>query len=164
MKPIARALAALSLLALMPAARTAEPQDLLQSLATCGESWHDWRSDEKRMGYFASTVQANFERNDKRRVWLPRKPVQLIGHRVTELIPQSVGMGLGFSVTLDAPWQQVRTSFEKALGKPMKDCSESDGMTMCELPLAERRTAVLMTRTAAPQVGTMVGCYYFYEK
>lgn len=169
MKPIPRAIArgsaALALLALLPAARTAEPQDLLLSLATCAESWHDWRRDEQRMAHFASTMQAHFELDRKRRVWVPRQPMQLMGHRVTELTPQSVGMGLGFAVTLDAPMQKVRPSFEAALGKPMKSCDKGDGMSMCELPLAERRTAVLMAPLAKPQPSvTVVGCYYFYEQ
>jgi hypothetical protein len=45
----------------------------------------------------------------------PKAPMTLLGHPVVHVFPQSVGMGLGFSALVRAPFAQVRQSFEKQL-------------------------------------------------
>jgi hypothetical protein len=90
--------------------------------------------------------------------------VTFLGFPVFELTPDSAGMGVGFTVTVKAPIDKVRKSFETALGKTLKGCESSDGLTTCSLQLAPKRTALLVSPTNKPEVGTLAGCYYEYQK
>lgn len=52
---------------------------------------------------------------------------------------------------------------EKSLGKKFH-CEAGDGMQSCELPVAEKRTFMLMAEESAREKQTLVGCYYYYER
>ena len=52
----------------------------------------------------------------------PKAKVQVVGLPVLQVYPESVGMGVGFSVILDAPFDIAREHAEKALGKPLGKC------------------------------------------
>lgn len=144
-------------------ARGTELAPELARLATCEESWYDSRRDEARMGAFGQALRAQFRPEDRSPVWKPLAPVTWLGHEVLEITPQSVGMGLGFAVTLKAPSSAVRPAYEQRLGQAMERCESSDGLHSCERTLAPKRTAIMMAPLKKPEAGTLVGCYYFYE-
>ena len=73
-------------------------------------------------------------------------------------------MGVGFSVVVDATFDDARRAVEQALGKPLGQCDTGDGMRMCELPIADQRTVTLMSSDRPADKETLVGCYYLYEK
>jgi hypothetical protein len=83
---------------------------------------------------------------------------------VLEITPQSVGMGLGFAVTLKLAHGAAQAAFERALGQSLERCENGDGMRSCERKLAPQRSAVMMSPLSKPERGTLVGCYYFYQQ
>lgn len=159
-------LAGVSLVAPSQAAAddAAQAQQQLLRMATCQDSWYDMRRDEGRMRQFAALVQGGFEPQRQSPAFLPRRATTLLGHPVVELYPQSVGMGVGFSVALDAPFERAKADFERALGKPLTRCESGDGMHSCELPLGEKKTAILMAPMQPGVARTLLGCYYFYQQ
>lgn len=164
MKTLALAIAAATFagIAAGPTAHAAdEPQ--LQRLALCQDSWFDWKDDDARMARFASYFESRFERNPQGDAFAPKTPMQALGHAVTQVYPQSIGMGVGFSLVVNADFAQVRAAIEQQLGKPMT-CTTSDGMRSCELKLGPKKTALLMTGQNGPAKTSLVGCYYFYQQ
>jgi hypothetical protein len=95
---------------------------------------------------------------------VPRSRTEIAGLRVTQLFPDSVGMGVGLSVTVEAKFDKARTRLEKTLGKKFAHCETSDGMRTCELQIAEKRIVMLMAEDDPKAASTLVGCYYFYKK
>jgi hypothetical protein len=83
---------------------------------------------------------------------------------VAEAYPDSVGMGVGFSLTVDAPYDTARAAMEKALAKKLVHCEASDGMKTCELEVASQRTVTIMAGDRPKSRQTLIGCYYYYEK
>lgn len=162
MKPLASAVLLLTALASTPPVAAADDPGLLR-LASCQDSWLDWRRDETQMKRFADLVLGGFSRQDRSPAFIPQSPSSLLGFPITELYPQSVGMGLGFSVAITASFDEARQGFEKLLGKPMA-CSRGEGMRNCELVLGEKKTAMLMAPDKAGSRQALVGCYYYYEK
>ena len=86
------------------------------------------------------------------------------GLHVAQVFPDSVGMGVGFSVGVDATFDQTRRSLEKMLGKPLVKCEVGDNMRSCALEIAEKRTLMVMAEDNAKNGTTLLGCYYYYEK
>jgi hypothetical protein len=81
------------------------------------------------------------------------------------VFPESVGMGVGFSIVVNANFTKTKTSLEKKLGKTINKCEPpSDNMRTCELEIAEKKTITLMAEDNPKSTTTLVGCYYFYEK
>jgi len=150
------------LFAVAPALAADDPG--IARLATCKESWLDWKNDPARSKNFGDRFRADFSPHDNDPYWLPKSDKSILGLRVLEVYPESVGMGVGFSVVVDAPFDKTRKIFEKSLGHPLGKCDDSDGMRMCELDIAEKRTFTLMAEDGAKSAGTLVGCYYYYEK
>ncbi|MEO8098712.1 MAG: hypothetical protein ABI811_13500 [Acidobacteriota bacterium] len=146
------------------AAYAADLDPLLQRLVLCQDSWQDFTKDPARGKKFGDALNAQFQRDDKKRLHVPRGQVTYLGYPVFELTPETAGMGLGFTVTVKAPMDKVRKSFEAALGKALTSCEKGDGLTFCSLELAPKRTAMLVSPTAKPEIGTVIGCYYEYEK
>jgi hypothetical protein len=83
---------------------------------------------------------------------------------VVEAFPESVGMGVGFSLTVEAPLEKARAQVEKAIGRTFKACERDGGMLSCLLEVADKRTLMLMSDDSAKSKRTLVGCYYFYAK
>ena len=73
-------------------------------------------------------------------------------------------MGVGFSVVVDASFEETKHALERDLGKPLSDCQASDGMRTCELSIAEQRTVMLVSNDPPNDKTSLFGCYYFYEK
>lgn len=155
---------ALALLLIGTAAQAAEPQDTLSRLASCQESWLDMKDDPARAQKFAEVIKAHFVQDDRAPTWKPRKPLSWLGQPILEITPQSIGMGLGFAVTVKATAKDVKPAYEQLVGQPLGQCERGDGAMTCEREIAEKRTAMLAAPLTKPELGTMLGCYYFYQQ
>jgi hypothetical protein len=80
------------------------------------------------------------------------------------MTPESAGMGVGFAITVKAPMDKVRKSFEAALGKQLKECESGDGLNFCGLEIGPKRTVMMIGPSTKPEQGTLLGCYYEYVK
>jgi hypothetical protein len=143
----------------------AADDDALARMALCKDSWTDWqKSEPTKLKAFADSFHAHFSPHDNDPYFLPKAKVAVMGINVSQAFPGSVGMGVGFSLTLDATFDDTRKATEKALGKALQKCESGEGMRNCELGIAPQRTVMLMAEDK-PGVGhTLIGCYYFYEK
>ncbi|MEO5922984.1 MAG: hypothetical protein ABIR70_04070 [Bryobacteraceae bacterium] len=145
-------------------AHSADLDPLLQRLVLCQDSWQDFEKSPAAGKKTGDALDAQFQRDDKKRLHVPRGQVTYLGFPIFELTPESAGMGVGFTITVKAPMDKVRKSFETALGKKLSNCESGDGLTTCMLELAPKRTVMLISPTAKPEVGTVLGCYYEYVK
>ena len=137
----------------------------LARMTMCQDSWFDWqKSDPAALKKFVDRIRTGFSPHDNDPYVLPKAETSIMGLHVTQVYPESVGMGVGFSLIVDAPFDKARKIFEKALGRPLGKCDASDGMKMCELDIAEKRDFTLMAEDSPKSTTTLVGCYYFYEK
>ena len=134
-------------------------------MAACKDSWLDWsKNDPAQLKMFGDDFRANFSHKDDDAFFVPKAEESIAGLRVLQVFPQSVGMGVGFSAVVAAPFEKTRATMEKTLGKPLRKCDSSDGMKTCELEIAEQRTFMQMSEDSPKSTTTLVGCYYFYEK
>jgi hypothetical protein len=163
MKTLAPVIAlAITALATAPTAHAAdEPQ--LQRLALCQDSWYDWKDDDARMARFASDFESRFERSPQGDAFAPKTPTQAFGRSVTQVYPQSVGMGVGFSLVVNADFAQARAAIEQQLGRPMS-CTTGEGVRSCELKLGPKKTALLMTGQNGQAKTSRVGCDDFDQQ
>ena len=134
----------------------------LGRLATCQESWFDWKDDDRRMGQLADRFNAKYTRIEDDAAFVPKVPGKVLGFALVKVYPQSVGMGVGFSLQLEGPFAQIRRAVDR-LGKPL-ECSDSDGMTSCGLELSEKKTVMLTAFGDGADAVNLLGCYYYYEK
>jgi hypothetical protein len=154
--------AIVALFAICPAMATDDAG--LARLTTCQDSWLVWsKSDPPRLNKFAAQFHAAFVHKGNDAFSTPKAETTIAGLRVVQVYPESVGMGVGFSVIVDASFESTRKTFEKFFGKPLQSCDASDGMHTCELDIAEQRTFAVMAQDDAKS-RTLVGCYYYYEK
>jgi hypothetical protein len=134
-------------------------------LATCQNSWLDWqKSDPARLKKLGEYFGATFSHKDNDPFGIPKSNVPIAGLRITQAFPDSIGMAVGFSVTVDAPFDKARAAVEKIVGKKLAHCETGDNMKTCTLQIADQRTVTLMASDPPDKNGTLVGCYYFYEK
>lgn len=161
---IARTLAALALsLAFVPA-RAADDAALTR-MALCQDSWLDWtKTDPARFEAFRGHFMSAFSPHDNDPYMLPKASVSVVGLRVAQAFPASVGMGVGFSLTVDATFDNARKAVEKALGRKLAHCESGEGMKTCALEIAPQRTVMLMAPDDPKGHQTLIGCYYYYEK
>lgn len=147
----------------MPAWGASDPR--VEDLALCRDSWLDWkRTAPAKLESFGAFLRSDFAHSDNDAFVTPKSRMTIAGLEVTQVFPGSVGMGLGFSVQLDATFDVARQALERELGMPLRDCETSDGMRTCELSIAEQRTAILVSGDPPNDQTTLAGCYYFYEK
>jgi hypothetical protein len=152
------------IVALVPPANAGNTTSI-ERMATCQDSWVDWtKHDPARMKAFGDDFRADFSHSGNDAFATPKKPKTVAGLNVSQVFPESVGMGVGFSVTVDAPFDETKRHLEKMLGKAFAKCEAGDGMHSCERQIAEQRTLTLMAEDNAKSAATLVGCYYFYEK
>ena len=164
MRSASRAGPILSLLALaMPAWGASEPR--VEDLALCRDSWLDWKStDPSKLESFGAFLRSDFSHDDNDAFFTPKSAMTIDGLNITQVVPGSLGMGLGFSVVVDAPFDATRQVLERELGMPLLGCESDEGMRTCELSIAEQRTVVLVSGDPPNDTTTLVGCYYYYEK
>jgi hypothetical protein len=137
----------------------------LTRMATCQDSWVEWgKVDPARFKVFAEHIHAAFTPHGNDPYMLPKASVSVLGLHVAQVFPESIGMGVGFSLTIDAPFDTTRAAIEKTLGKKLVHCEASDGMKSCELEIAQQRTVTLMAGDDPKARQTLIGCYYYYEK
>lgn len=134
-------------------------------MATCQDSWLDWKtSDPAKLQAFAAQFGSGYTQGADGQFLVPKSPQTLAGLRITQVFPESVGMGVGFSVAVDAPFDATRKRVETLLGKKLGKCEASDGMRSCELELAPQRTVSVTAGDDPKSHTTLVGCFYLYEK
>ena len=157
---------AFALLLVAPLASAAPTADTgAERMVLCQDSWLDWqKAGDPRLKQLAAHFQTAYTHKDNDPFTVPNAPVTILGFRVLQIYPGSVGMGLGFSVLVDAPFDKARASIERALGKKLVKCDTSDGMKECELQIAEQRTVMLMSSGDSKTESTLLACYYYYEK
>lgn len=135
----------------------------LERLAMCQDSWLVWsKTDPVRMKTFTDNIQSNYSRSDA--FFVPKSPKTVAGFHVTQVYPESVGMGVGFSIVVDGKFDAVRRAVEGKVGKSLKACETSDNMRSCELEIGEERTLTILAEDNAKSSTTLFGCYYYYEK
>ena len=139
---------------------------IIQRLALCQDSWLDMqKGDPAQLKTTGDHLRAVFAPpNGDEPFVLPNTNLTIAGMRITQAFPNSVGMGVGFSATVAAPFDVARKNVESVMGKKLPHCEASDGMKSCELQIAEKRTVMLMAADPPDKNGTLIGCYYFYEK
>jgi hypothetical protein len=149
--------------AAMPAWGADDP--LIADLALCRQSWLDWKSnDPSKLESFGAFVRSHFTPHGNDGSFTPKSAMTVDGLRVTQMFPGSIGMGLGFSVVVDASFDVAKHALERDLGKPLRDCEASDGMRSCELSIADQRTVTLAANDPPNDQKALLGCYYYYEK
>lgn len=154
----------LMLAAIAMPARAADDASI-ERLVTCKDSWLDWKNDNApQLKSFGEHFQSDFASGENDAFFVPKSRDTIAGLGVTRVFPNSVGMGVGFSVFVDAKFDEAKRRFEQALGKPLQKCEVSDGMRTCGLEIADKRTFMLMAEDDAKATSTLAGCYYFYEK
>lgn len=137
---------------------------VLQRMTLCQDSWFDWqKSDPQKLKTFGEQFRTQFQYQQNQPYFLPKSKISVAGLRVEQAFPDSVGMGVGFSLTVDAPFDVARATMEKMLGHKLQQCEASDGMHSCALDIADKRSFTIMAMDNEKSK-TLVGCYYFYEK
>lgn len=151
------------LFAATPAWGASDPR--IADLAFCRSSWLDWKTnDPAKLESVGSYLRSNFQQVGDDGSLTPKSPMSIAGLNVARVFPGSVGMGVGFSVVVDAPFQATKTALAGELGKPLEHCEASDGMRSCELSIAEQRTVILVSNDPPNDKTSLLGCYYLYEK
>jgi len=154
--------------ALVAAAGPGEAADNLtiERLAICQDSWLDWKDgDPARIKTFSDSFQRDFLRKANDAFFVPKSSQTVAGLPVTQVYPESVGMGVGFSVMVGANFDQTKKRLEQKIGKPLNKCEPpSDNMRTCELTIGPKKTLLLVAEENPKSSTTLFGCYYFYAK
>jgi hypothetical protein len=137
----------------------ATSDNLVERLATCQDSWFDWKDDPVRMQKVVEALHSAFAQSPNGGSSVPRTAVQVAELPVVEAFPESVGMGVGFSVIVDASFDKARGSVEKATGNSFTQCETGHNMRTCGLEISEKRTLVLVAGDDEKSKQTLVGCY-----
>jgi hypothetical protein len=157
------ALAALGVAVPQLHAQTKDDVGVLR-LLTCQDSWMEWKDDPAKRQKFVDELKMNFKQNERDGTFEPIKPMSILGHQVFQLYPQSVGMGVGYSVIVSASFDATKASLEKQMGKPFDRCETASEGKSCERQLAKLKTVMLMEGSRGKDPKTLFGCYYLYEK
>jgi hypothetical protein len=136
----------------------------IERLATCQDSWLDFKDNPALKKRFADAFNAAFLKKEGDPFFVPRAKMTVLGLPVFQAFPESVGMGLGFSVMVEADFEKSKKHLEQKLGKSLGKCETSDNMRTCELELGEKKTVMLMSQDKSKNKKTLLGCYYYYEK
>lgn len=143
----------------------AADDDALTRMALCKDSWFEWqKSEPEKLKAFADAFHAQFSPHDNDPYFLPKAKISVMGMNVSQAFPGSVGMGVGFSLTVDATFEDARKAVETALGKKPQKCESGEDMRTCELEIAHQRSVTLLAEDKPGARRTLIGCYYFYEK
>ena len=136
----------------------------LEALATCQDSWLDWKDDPARAARYGDALRARFQQRRNDAFFTPIAKATALGLPVTRVYPESVGMGVGFSLMVDAPFDKTKAAVETSLGKALTKCETGEGMRTCELAIAPKKTVMLLADSTGRQSSTLIGCFYYYEK
>jgi hypothetical protein len=133
----------------------------LERLVTCQESWLDWKEDATRMAGFANGLNANYSRQGDGYL-VPKTKSTLFGLPVARIYPQSIGMAVGFSVSVTGDFAAAKTAVEKAIGQSLQCENDNDGHA-CQAERGTKKT-VTVTSDAGKGKAVLIGCAYYYEK
>jgi hypothetical protein len=137
----------------------------IERMATCRDSWLDWeKTDPGQLKNFYDHFRSDFSRSASDPFWVPKADKSIAGLRIEQAFPDSVGMGVGFSVTVRAGFDEVRRRVEKLLGRSLNKCETGENMRTCGLEIADKRTLMVMAEDNPKNSTTLLGCYYYYEK
>ena len=137
----------------------------IERLATCQDSWLDWKqNDPGRLSKFANELRSGFSHKENDPFFVPNSNQTVVGFPLSRVFPESVGMGVGFSVWVNANFDQTKIALERKTRRLLKQCEVGDNMRTCSLELSEKKTIVLMAEDNPKSTTTLIGCYYFYEK
>jgi hypothetical protein len=136
----------------------------IERMATCQDSWLEWKNDPAKLDDFAKHIRANFAEKDNSAYLVPKSEISAFGLKVVQLFPGSIGMAVGFSVIVAADFKTTRASLEKRLNKSFGKCETGDTMLTCELEVGEKKTILLLAEDDAKIAHTLFGCFYYYEK
>lgn len=151
------------LLTPLAAAQAKNDSETLQ-LATCQQSWLDFKNDPVRSERFVAGLKSNFKANGRDGSFVPLNAMTILGHDAFQLYPESVGMGVGYSIIVNAGFDAVKSSLEKQMGKPFDGCQSASEGKSCERVIGEKKTVILMEGSRGNNPKTLFGCYYFYAK
>jgi hypothetical protein len=146
--------------AFAPARAASEPN--LESMVTCQESWLDWKDNPARGKKFGEHLHAAYTAQ-KDGYLVPKAKAALFGLAVKGVYPESIGMGLGFSVSVAGSFDVSRAAVEKALGKSLVCAADSDEVRACQFELGPNKTVMVVGDTGDTKTA-LIGCFYFYEK
>jgi hypothetical protein len=137
----------------------------LERLATCQDSWFEWKDDQARMTALVAGLRAAYhQQQDTDAFVVPDEKTTLLGMPVLRVFPNSIGMGVGFSVMVSGSFDAARKAVEGVMHKPLGQCETSDEMRTCALEIAEKKSLLLLGDSSGKSKEVLVGCFYFYEK
>ncbi len=158
----------MSLLTLLLACLTAQAAPTatfsLERMATCQDSWLDWKDDAVRSRAYAEAFMSAFTQNEGDQFFTPKSRTSVLGLPVVQVFPDSVGMAVGFSVAVAGSFDATRKALEQHTGKTLQKCDAGEGMRTCALQLGDKKTLVMIADATGKAKTTLVGCYYYYEK
>ena len=137
----------------------------LERLATCQDSWFEWKDDQARMKALAAGLHTAYhQQQDTDAFVVPDEKTTLLGLRVLRVFPASIGMGVGFSVVVSGSFDAAKKAVEGVIHKPLGKCETSDEMRTCGLEISEKKSVMLMGDNSRKSKEVLIGCFYFYEK
>lgn len=111
----------------------------IERMATCQDSWFEWKNDPSKLENLAKYIMSNFVEKENSAFLVPKSEISAFGLKVVQLFPGSIGMAVGFSAIVEADFKTTRESLEKRLNKSFKKCETGDNMLTCELEIGEKR-------------------------
>jgi hypothetical protein len=146
-----------------PPARAAD-EPTIERLVTCRESWLDWADNPARGRKFVDGLHASYKQQEDGGYLVPKAKATLFGLPVARVYVDSVGMGVGFSVAVNATFDEARKVVEKEMGKALKCEAGNDEVRACQLELGPKRTVMVAADPEGSSTAPLIGCFYYYEK
>src|SRR5215510_16496413 len=125
-------------------------------MATCRDSWLEWKDDPVRTASHRDSFRAQFKERDGAPFHVPISSVTMMGLPVSEVYSNTMGMGVGFSVSVKAPFDKAKKAVEQSLGKPLANCETGDGMRTCGLEIGEKKTVMMLSDAAGKTGATLI--------
>ena len=137
----------------------------LERLATCRDSWFEWKDDQARMTAIVAGLQAAYhQQQDTDAFVVPNQKTTLLGLPVLRVFPNSIGMAVGFSVMVSGSFDAAKKAVEGTIHKPLGKCEANDEMRTCSLEIAEKKALLLLGDSNGKSKEVLVGWFDFYEK
>ncbi len=111
---------------------------LFLQLATCRDSWSDWKHIAPKVTPFQDRIAAHLRRIEGAEAHTPIKALSLLDFNVVDVYPGGVTMGLGFSGVVEAEFDSIKMSLENHVGKRITECSLQENTRDCGCSFAEK--------------------------